>query len=86
MLSNLSIMPNLHQVVNLCSSADAGLPKGGTIYTRAAADFNIVLDHDATDLGNFTPGSGVGHKTEAVRSKRRVGMNDTPGAEARSLA
>ena len=53
MRSYLAVMANLHQVINLCSSANKGFAHYSPVNTCVSSDFNIVLKYGNSDLGYF---------------------------------
>jgi hypothetical protein len=84
--SDHHIMSDLDAVIDLHPSLDPGPTEGATVNGRICSNFNIIVDLDITDLGDFQiflPGSG---KSETVRPDDGAGMDDnTPAYQAASV-
>src|SRR5574340_1086952 len=80
------VVCDLHQVVDLGSSFDHGVSEGGTIDGHVGAQFHIVLDDHAAELGNFLVPSLVLNVVEAVAADDRSAVDDHAGSEAAAFA
>ncbi len=73
------VVPNLHQIINLGALADDGVAQRSTIDRRAGADLHLVLDDDATELGNLEVSGRARRKPEAgLAESAHPGRTVTP--------
>src|SRR3954470_4367311 len=54
-IADYDIVRYVYQVVDACSSTDTRVTQGPPIDTRVAADFYIVIDHDAAEVRKTNP-------------------------------
>ena len=50
--SNLNIVAYLTVIIDLCAHADSGRTKSSAIDTSATADFDIIFQHDISNMRN----------------------------------
>ena len=84
--SDLAVMTDVHQIVDLRASADAGDVQGAAIHGRVGADLDVIFNFQPADLRKlFIPaGLLIAHVAEAVAAEHRAGVNDHAIAESRA--
>jgi hypothetical protein len=83
--ANFDIVANLDQIICFSSSFDPGFSKSGSVYCIVGSNFDIVIDLDNTDLGNFMVASTVEHEAVTIAADHCAGMNDDPLPDAGAL-
>src|SRR6185369_763039 len=85
-LADLTVMPDVHKIVDLRSSPDAGCLEGATIDGGIGANLDIILDFEPSDLRKLFVASGlrVANVAEAVAAEHRPRMNDDAVPNARA--
>src|SRR5262245_23999208 len=74
-------MTNLHQVVDLCTSANASFADGGAINRGVCLDLDIVLQNHSAGLGDFEITAVI-----LLGKTKSVGTNHDPILEADAMA
>ena len=83
--ADLHVVTDLDLIVQLDTIPDHRVAQCAPVDRRAGANFNIVADQHAPDLGNLDPGAvGLARKTEAVGTDYSAGMNQAVLAEVRA--
>src|SRR5450830_1119020 len=77
-IANLYVVGNLDLVIELHAITDHGIGQSPAINSRIDADFHIVADQYAADLGNLVPNTFRIGKTEAFTTNHRTRLNDHP--------
>src|SRR6516164_1010080 len=80
MSSNHHVVPNLYEIINLRALTDDRIAQGPAVDRRICADFNVILDDDAPDLGHFLVSSPPHGEAESVLADRGAGMDGHPVA------
>src|SRR6266568_2634991 len=78
------IVPDLHQVVDLCAPADDGGPQRPSVDRDVRPDLHIVVNHDVADLRHFATDPLIEDVTESIRADDRAGMNRDALADLRA--
>jgi hypothetical protein len=74
MRSNAGVMTNLYLVVDLTSTFNYCIVKRTAIDARIGADFDIILDHNATELWNSMPLPLVFDQAETIAADNNSGL------------
>ena len=61
-------MADVHQVVHLRASTDAGLVERAAIHGGVSADFHVVFDYETSDLGKLFVSSGPAESTNVAET------------------
>jgi hypothetical protein len=74
---------NVDEVVDFCSAADASFVKRATVDGGVRADFDIVFNHQASDLRGLlvAPGGGIADVAEAFTAQDCAGLYYSPVAQ-----
>ncbi len=85
-LSDLAVVADVDQVVDLGAASDARDFKGAAVNGRVRANLDVIADFEAPLLGKFFVMSGrlVADVAEAVAAQHRSGVNDHAVAESRA--
>src|ERR1043165_3512405 len=76
MAADTYIVAYLHEVVDLGTLPDDRIPDRPPIDRRSGADFDVILDDYASDLGHLQVPFPAHHEAEAVLSDAAARMND----------
>ena len=76
MLSNLHVVPNLHQVIDLAPLPDHCPANPGPVYTGISANFHIILKHHDPELGDLLMPAFREFVTKSIRSDHRSRLQD----------
>src|ERR1051325_10450378 len=74
MPTDMGVVPNLHQIINLGAFADDGVTKRATVNRRRRADFHAILNDDAAKLRYFDVAFGAARKAEPGLTNLRAGQ------------
>ncbi len=66
MPSNDDVVPDLHEIINFRALADDRVFKGATVNARIGSDLDVILNNDATDLGDLEMTLRAHSETEPV--------------------
>ena len=75
-LSDLHVVSDLHEVIYLGAFANVSFAESSAIYTRIRTDLDIVLDHNSSDLGEFSVPICIPDITKAICSDRDSSMQN----------
>ena len=76
-LSHITVMSDLDQIIDLGTTPDPSLVQGRAIDGRIRADFDIILDDDATALSHCDGATGcVRHITKSVGAEHDARMQN----------
>src|SRR5713101_3952082 len=75
-LSDVAVVPDLHQVVDLRAAADDRRAHGGAVDGGIGADLDVVLDDESPDLGDLLVRGSVEGITEAIGAEDGPGVDD----------
>jgi hypothetical protein len=81
-LSDLAVVADVDEVVDFRSAADSCFVQGSAVNSRVSADFYIVFDYKASDLGGLLVTSGllVADIAETLAAEDGSGLHDDPVA------
>ena len=82
--TDLGVVGDLDQVVDLASPADPSHPQRAAIHGGIGSDFHIVLDHDPACLGKLDLGGAVEHVAESVGPQHHAGVQSYPVTQLRA--
>ena len=85
-LSNMDVMADLYQVVELDAVLDDGIVQRTTVDAGIGADLNIVANAHRAELLDFFPGTGVGGETKSVGTNDHAGVQETAVTDAAVFA
>src|SRR5271155_5398712 len=79
-------MAYVHEIVDFCAAADAGFVECSAVDGRVGADFDIVFDHQASNLWKLFVASGcrIADVAEAFAAQNRARLHDYAVAESRA--
>jgi hypothetical protein len=83
-LIHLTVVPDVNMVIDLGVLADSGLTECGSINGRERTDFNIVSNHDPSEVINLAVTNGLlgirkhGDIAKTIGTDHGVGMNSNP--------
>src|SRR3990170_2794577 len=80
-LAQLTVVPDLHQIVDLAPPADHRVAQGPAIDGRVGPDFHVIADAQPAHLGDLAVDRAVERVAEAVSPEHRPGMDDYPVAD-----
>ena len=83
-LADLDVVADVHEVVNFRAATDAGFVEGSAVDGGVGADFDIVFDHQASDLGGLLVASSfrIADVAEACTAQNSAGLHDDAVAES----
>ena len=73
--ANGHAVADLHQVVDLGAGPNPGFTDGRTVNGAAAAQLNLILQHNPTGLWHLPPTLGGRDKTEPFRADNSIGID-----------
>src|SRR5918994_7304631 len=76
--TDVDVMPDLHKVVDLCSSSDARATKRGPIDAGVRSQLYVIFDQDCADLRKLVVAHVIPYVTKAVGSDANSGMQHNP--------
>src|SRR5882724_7701791 len=79
--SDRHVVRDLHQIVDLASLPDHGVPDGPAVNARIGADFDVVLDDHTSNLGNLVGSARASHIAKAILPNGTAGVDDDPVAD-----
>jgi len=74
--SNLDVVRDLNEVVELCPSSDDGRFERTAVDAGICADFHVVFDDHAPHLRELYVTIAIPHEAEPIRSDDSSGMDD----------
>src|SRR6266581_2532220 len=72
--SDRHVVRDLHQIVDLASLPDHGVPDGPAVDRGIGANFDVVLDDDAPDLRNLVGSARAAHIAKAILANGAAGV------------
>ena len=77
-LANLAVVADVHEVVDLRPAANARKVERAAVDRGIGADFDVIFNFQAADLGEFfvAAGRAVAHIAKAVAAKHGSGVNE----------
>src|SRR5262249_61987961 len=75
------VVPDLHEIINFCPSADDRVPERTAVDAGIGADLDVVLDDHGADLRHLEVAGGGERKPEAVLPDPDAGVQDDPIAD-----
>src|ERR1700682_1278581 len=81
MPADADVMADLHEVVDLRSLADHGLPECSTVDGRSGPDLDVILDADDADLRNLVMPPAMRGKPIAIRADDSPAVDDAAPAD-----
>ena len=79
--TNLHVVPDLYQIINLAARADHGIGSGTAVDRRIGADLDIVADDDTAELRNLEMAFASHGVAEAILADPRAGVDRHPIAD-----
>ena len=80
LFSHHNIVPDLHQVIDLCASANNCRAERPAVDGDVRANLHVILDDDMPNLRDFAVNAAVHNVTKAVGAEDRAGMDAHPPA------
>src|SRR5690349_6950271 len=74
MFADDHVMGDLHEIIDLGAFADDSGAERGAIDSDISADFDVVVNDDVANLGNFAMNPGVGNVTKTVGADHCAGV------------
>src|SRR2546423_691060 len=85
MLSDLHVVTDLDEVIDLCSLADDGFAEGSPIDRCSRANFDVVFDLDNPDLRDLVMSAGVSREAVTVGTDDDAAVNDAAVPDATAI-
>ncbi len=79
-IADKHVMGNLDLVIQLDAVPDHRIVQCASIDRRIGANFNVITDHDTTNLRNLDPALAFPGKTKTVAANDCSCLNDCPSA------
>src|SRR5882672_2760015 len=84
-LTDIAVVPDLHEVVDLRAAPHDGRAHGGAVDGGIRSDLDISLDDESTHLRDLLVGGSVEGIAESVGAQHGAGMDDDAITEPHSL-
>ena len=75
-VTNVHVVPNLNQVVDLDAIANGGVFQGTSVHTGVGAEFNIIAQAHRAQLLDLDPGALMGRKTKTIGTDHHARVQD----------